>query len=574
MASSLGYICYLLISEYPNIPRMSSVCLAEGGCVILVYMKIVIALIFSCLFSLFLPVTPVQAATEFTSTFNSLYTIDKEGYATVTHTITLKNNLAHIYATDYTIATSGEELKNINVSDEHGNLDTESTVQNGVTTIHFTFSKPSIGKDQEKIITLSYQTHDVVEIIGDTMTINIPRLAKANEAENYTRVVRVEGQEAKPSFVYPLPNKTEPEGAYINYTFIGHQSDSLTLLFGDSVTYHLTLTYELKNKELKGGISELALPPDTPYQSVILDKIEPVPLNIRLDSDGNWLASYNLKAQEKLLVVADLYVQVHPTPSLFDPSKNNLHKTNHSKYWDTNTQSVADLSEKLKTPQNIYNYLVTNFTYNFNGLTSNSQRQGAVKALAFPTNVLCTEFTDVFVSLARSQSIPAREINGYGYTKNTTLQPQNTGTDFLHAWPEYYDKDKNLWISVDPTWGNTTGGIDYFSKLDFSHIVFVRHGAEDSYPLPAGAYKSNPMDKFIKVEIAEDVPDKVSTSETRDNVLYNTGNVAIIHDQAGYIPPYGESRLPTDQVRSFYDKIKEICAKLLSIFYRRPPASI
>jgi hypothetical protein len=536
-------------------------------------MKLLARILISLLLTLVAPVSRLSAASEFTTAFNSIYTIDKTGSAQVTHTITIKNNLAHIYATDYTIATSGEELKNITVSDEHGSLDTQSSMQNGITTIHFPFSKPSIGKDQEKIITLSYQTDDVVEIIGDTMTINIPRLAKANEAESYTRIIRVEGQNDKSSFIYPLPNKTEPDGIYSSYTFVGHQSDSLTLLFGDSVTYRLALTYELKNKELKGGISELALPPDTPYQSVILDSIDPKPLSIRVDSDGNWLASYSLKAQEKLQVIANLYVQVHPTPSLFDPSKNTLNKTNHSAYWNTSAPSINDLSEKLKTPQNIYNYLVSNFTYNFNGLTSNSQRLGAVKALSSPTNVLCTEFTDVFVSLARAQDIPSREINGYGYTKNTTMQPQNTNSDFLHAWPEYYDKDKNLWISADPTWGNTTGGIDYFSKLDFSHIVFVRHGSEDSYPLPAGAYKSNPADKYIDVEIAKEIPPKVATSETRGKTIYNTGNVAMINETVGYLPPYGEFTLPTNQVRTFYDKIKEICAKLLSVFYRQPPAS-
>ncbi len=537
-------------------------------------MKKLAHLLLLSVFSLLVSASPAHAASEFTTSFNSLYTIDQTGDTAVTHTITIKNNLAHIYATDYTIATSGEELKNISVSDEHGNLDTDSTVQNGITTIHFTFNTPSIGKDQEKIITLSYQTHDVVEIIGDTMTINIPRLAKANEAENYTRIVRVEGQGDKPSFIYPLPNKTEPDGIYSSYTFVGHQSDSLTLLFGESVTYHLNLTYELKNKELKGGISELALPPDTPYQSVMLDKIEPKPLSIRTDSDGNWLASYNLKAQEKLNVVADLYVTVRPTPTLPDPSTTNFIKTSHSKYWEPGSQTVEDLSAQLKTPQNFYNYLVTNFTYNFGGLSNNSERQGTTKALSAKSNVLCTEFTDVFVSLARSENIPAREINGYGYTKNTTLQPQNTTTDFLHAWPEYYDKDKKIWISVDPTWGNTTGGIDYFNKLDFSHITFVRHGVEDSYPLPAGAYKSNPADKHIVVEIADHIPEIVSASETKGKTLVNTGNMAIINDTVGYLPPYGEFTLPTNQVRSIYDKIKEICAKLLSVFYRQPPASM
>jgi len=536
-------------------------------------MKKLFILVPYCLyFVLFTP--KVLAISEFTTSFYSEYTINQEGLSTVTHKITLKNNLAHIYATDYTIATSGEKLSGITASDENGSLDTDTTIQNGVTTMHLIFIKPSIGKDQEKVITLSYQTDDVVEIIGDTMTINVPRLAKANEAESYTRVVRVEGQSDKPSFIYPLPNKTEPDGVFNTYTFLGHQNDSLTLLFGKSVTYHLNLTYELKNKELKSGVSELALPPDTPYQSVILDNIEPEPLNIRLDSDGNWLATYNLKPQEKMIILASLYVTVLPTPSLPDPSQTDFIKTPHSKYWDTNSTSIQDLSAQLKTPENIYNYLVSNFTYNFKGLNGNWQRQGATKALVLKNSILCTEFTDVFVSLARSENIATREINGYGYTKNAVLQPQNSGSDFLHAWPEYYDKDKKTWISVDPTWGNTTGGIDYFNKLDFSHITFVRHGQEDSYPLPAGAYKSNPSDKYIMVEIATDIPEIITTAETRGKIIVNTGNVAIINDQVGYLPPYGEFSLPANQVSSLYDKIKQICVKLLSVFYRRPPASM
>jgi hypothetical protein len=42
---------------------------------------------------------------------------------------------------------------------------------------------------------------------------------------------------------------------------------------------------------------------------------------------------------------------------------------------------------------------------------------------------------------------------------------------------------------VDPTWGNTTGGTDYFSVFDFDHIAFVRKGRNSEYPVPAGGYK-------------------------------------------------------------------------------------
>ena len=42
---------------------------------------------------------------------------------------------------------------------------------------------------------------------------------------------------------------------------------------------------------------------------------------------------------------------------------------------------------------------------------------------------------------------------------------------------------------IDPTWGNTTGGVDYFSTLDFDHFAFVIKGIDSEYPVPAGGYK-------------------------------------------------------------------------------------
>jgi hypothetical protein len=74
----------------------------------------------------------------------------------------------------------------------------------------------------------------------------------------------------------------------------------------------------------------------------------------------------------------------------------------------------------------------------------------------------------------------------------------------MHAWPEYYDQNKQLWIGVDPTWANTTGGIDYFSKLDFNHIVFAINGKNDSYPYPAGSYRPNDVPgKYVQVKFAD-----------------------------------------------------------------------
>jgi len=545
---------------------------------------LLLLLIFS---SAFVAPKQAMAIAEFTTTFNSLYNITSAGESNVTHTITLKNNLSHIYATDYSIATSGDKLKNITASDESGPLQSTINVQNGITNILLTINHPIVGKDQTKTISLSYQTDDVVEIIGDTTTINIPRLARANEAESYTRIVRVQNIQDRPQLIYPPFSKSEPDGDYTIYTFDGHQSDSLTLLFGKSVTYKLNLTYELRSKELNASDSELALPPDTNYQHIMIGSLTPPPLDIHLDESGNWLARYTLRPQEKLLVKAEIYATVYPQPTLFDPSSVNLNKSPGSKYWETKSATITNIAGQLKTPENIYRYITSNFTYNYAGATAGSSRKGAQVALSSPTNVLCTEFTDSFVSLARVLQIPSREINGYGYTKNSTLQPQNTTTDILHSWPEFYDTSKKQWISIDPTWGNTTGGIDYFNKLDFSHIAFVRHGAEDSYPLPAGSYKSVPSEKYIQVEVASDLPTENASYEIKKEgdktMIFNNGNVALLNksiDVDGktisiiYLAPYDTYLVPENQVASFYDKIKRLCAKLLSIFSRQQQVSM
>jgi hypothetical protein len=508
----------------------------------------------------------VQAATDFTTSFESLYLVQETGDTHVTHHISLKNNLAHIYATEYTIAISGEDLSNIKASDEISDIEIKSVVQNGITSIHLLISRPAIGKDQIKTISLSYNTGQVVEKIGDTTTINIPRLEKANESQSYKRIVKIKGITTSSEYIYPPANSKYLEDDYTVYNFDGHDNDSLSLLFGDSVTYELSLTYELKNNELKKATTELALPGDTAYQSIILSSLDPAPLDIALDENGNWMARYNVDSKSTISVKALLFVTVYPVPKLVDPSSTSYVATHKSKYWQTDSAIVSDLATKLKTPQNIYNYLVENYVYNYAALNSKVERLGAVSALSSPSNVLCTEFTDTFVALARSLNIPSREINGFGYTKNLSLQPQSTTSDILHAWPEYYNADKKTWVSVDPTWGNTTGGVNFFDKLDYSHITFVRHGVEDSYPLPAGAYKSNPSDKFVSIKVATAIPERVSRTEIVGDKIVNTGNVAITTKELGYLPPYGSTKRLDSKHLSLYDKIKQICAKLLSIF--------
>ena len=98
---------------------------------------------------------------------------------------------------------------------------------------------------------------------------------------------------------------------------------------------------------------------------------------------------------------------------------------------------------------------------------------------------------------------------------------------------------------VDPTWGNTTMGIDYFNVLDFDHFAFVIKGSESEYPIPAGGYKSKNTkeQKYVKVEtLNEFEPDQPKLNITTDfpKNLYGglplTGHLVITNDSKVITP--------------------------------------
>ncbi|MCG2691801.1 transglutaminase-like domain-containing protein [Microgenomates group bacterium] len=183
-----------------------------------------------------------------------------------------------------------------------------------------------------------------------------------------------------------------------------------------------------------------------------------------------------------------------------------------------------------------------NLIYDYGRLTENNTRFGAANALDNPTSAVCMEFTDLFIALARANQIPARAVNGFAYTTNSSLRPLSLKKDVLHAWPEYYDESKNLWIPVDPTWGNTTGGVDFFNQTDLSHFAFVFQGKDSQYPIPAGAYKTDdqqtkdvevsfgqPLAHLPQTSLVFDLPDKFLAGVPLKGrlILKNTGNIAL-----------------------------------------------
>jgi hypothetical protein len=72
--------------------------------------------------------------------------------------------------------------------------------------------------------------------------------------------------------------------------------------------------------------------------------------------------------------------------------------------------------------------------------------------------------------------------------------------------------ETGTWIPVDPTWGHTSGGINYFDQLDLNHIVFAINGDSSQRPYPAGSYKlteSNNKDVTVTFGTTFELPEAV-----------------------------------------------------------------
>lgn len=519
--------------------------------------------IFLCLLLLFSAANTAQAVSEFRTSMETSYEFDALGNAKISHTIDLINNLSHIYPTTYNLAVSSGDIKDVKVSVMGDSVSPQVDHQNSTTSIHIPIRNPKIGKDQKTTLNITYNTLSLAEIIGNTITLSLPKTSKGNEAESFIRRVIVPNTYPALSYSSTKAIEASSSAQSRSYVFTGSGDQNLTLHFGTTASYDLKLFYLLKNTTSIAATSELALPPDTAYQRVVLHDINPKPTEIVLDSDGNWLARYFLPPLSKLEVKADLSVIVSPTPVYFDPSSSS--PMNEDVYWEQSS-SIKRLATNLKNPENLYNYLLESLSYDYTQI-SRQKRLGANTAFSKPDSSICTEFTDLFVATSRAMGIPSRAIIGYAVTSNNTLKPQGSNIDILHAYPEYQDPSSKVWKSIDPTWGHTTGGSEYFDILDFGHITFVRWGTNSSYPLPAGSYREHRGGKQIEVTTRQDslqIPETSYKVESvgATNYLVNTGKVSIINTKliinnqevsVTYLPPYGKLQITNIKTGSWHD---------------------
>lgn len=444
------------------------------------------------------------AQTEFLTDVQVEYRINESGSALVTHTFTLENASSNLYATSYKLILDNIDPQDAKASENGKALRLEKATQRDTSTLTVFFDEAVAGKGKVRTFSISFSDNSFATRTGEVWEISIPRLSSDNPFRSYRVKLLVPVSFGNEAYLSPQPVSRTKEGKFLLYNFDKEsiEKTGITVGFGAFQIFSFTLNYHLENPLSKGSTVEIALPPDTALQRVYYQDISPKPDNVSVDQDGNWIALYDLKARERVDIQAKGTVQIFATVRPFPkPSRQALDDNlKETEFWQTSAPEIKQLAQRLQTPREIYDFVSQNLSYDYDRVRPNVERLGALKALANPNQAICMEFTDLFIALARSAGVPAREINGYAYTENPQIQPLSLVADVLHSWPEYWSEGDKSWVAVDPTWASTTGGVDYFSKLDLRHFTFVIHGKDATKPYPPGSYKlgSNPQkDVFI-----------------------------------------------------------------------------
>jgi len=457
------------------------------------------------LFFLFKTPVAVKALEEFNIDQTINYQIDSRGHATVKQTLNIKNNLSQIYPKQYHLKLSQPDIDQIKAYDQEGEIVLEIKEEGDTTLIDLTLNNPQVGQGKENQFTLEYRVEQFAKTKGQIWEITTPKfndLQKLNSLDLKISIPLAFGDIAYAS-KRPFKN-SQSSLTHRQIIYNKNQlADKILLAFGQYQLFDFKLKYYLKNQNPEKETQEIPIPPGTSRQAITIKTLSPQPENIIIDPDGNWLAQYNLEPNRVLDIILEGQAEI----SHFSiPASNpiDIHTyTSPSEFWPAQDPSIKSISQNLNSPRKIYDYVINTLEYDYQNIRAN-RRQGAVSALLNPQHALCTEFTDLFVTLSRAAGIPAREVQGFAHTNNPKIKPVNQNNDILHAWPEYYNQEKKEWTPIDPTWGKTTGGIDYFSELDLNHLSFVFHGLDSQKPQSPGFYKSPSDQKTIQVNFAKE----------------------------------------------------------------------
>ncbi len=450
-------------------------------------------------------VQTVRAQDSFETSSHVIYDVRVDGTVQASHQFKVKNLTPTTYLSQHSIRFSYPTLNNIRATTKGAAIEPEIKKEGSITSVSLKFDESVVGEGQTREFAVGYVTPDVAQVLGEVLEVRVPVMQETDAGTTNEVTITVPSQFGDAVRQVPKPDSVEKGFTATSYHYTNIQDKSISLQFGSEQYFSIQTTFPLINSAASPAYGQIALPPDTSYQRFEYRKLEPKPESMKIDEDGNWIATYLVPPSQELKVEleADVKLTLEPDPLVPVPEWRTEYMAER-KYWEL-PETVFNEFFLDQSKEEIYKTVIEKLSYDTKRVESGelSSRAGAVGALENPQAAVCQEYADVLVAAWRRAGVPARRLNGFAYTTNQTTRPLSFDGTVLHAWVEYHDPAKNLWQPVDPTWEDTTGGVDYFSQFDLNHIVFSIYGSSSEEPYPAGSYADSQDKTALSVKLAK-----------------------------------------------------------------------
>ncbi len=462
------------------------------------------------LYFIFSPVNTAYAQSDFSTVLERDVLFLKDGDCLINEKFIIKNNKTDKYLPSFEYTVSGLIIDNTDVFDVNGTLNYTVDTSEDINLFKIYFSNKALGKNKQQNFSIKYSTKDIASRTGDVWQIALPIVRDIHLYDDVKTRLIIPNDFGPEAYITPkyVDKKINEDNTVYTFDKNDLVFSKIIAVFGEYQSFSFSINYKFDEKSGGNNLYSVSVPMDTSYQRVIFNKIDGPLDNIIADKDGNWIAQFLPNDSFKDITISG-FVQIfsqprkHLVPAV-DDLYNNINPTH---YWNSNEVVIRNIAKELKTPRDVYDYVVNYLEYDKN--LHSYKRRPSTEILSQNRKGICRDFTDLFISIMRAKGIPAREVIGYAHTDNPDAKPVSFFTDILHSWVEYWDSDKGIWVPSDPTWGKTSGA-DYFNNFDLRHFAFTIHGHNDSIPVPPGVYSNNGENKNIFVSTSQypDILDK------------------------------------------------------------------
>ncbi|MDP3955188.1 MAG: hypothetical protein Q8Q15_02385, partial [bacterium] len=273
----------------------------------------------------------VKASENFLTAYDVTYNVLQNGLTQTTFKVSLTNTEDRYYVSSYAISVGFETLRNLKASDSEGEIIPKISKTDNGNKIELSFNKRVVGKGNSLLFNVTFDTPDIARKQGNIWEINIPGVANQNEFQNFNVHLRVPKILGNPAYIKPFQIKNT-----LDFDKESLGKSGISLAFGKRQFYRFSLSYHIKNRQLFPVKTEIALPPRTNYQDVVIEDITPKPLNVKEDKDGNWLAEFYLLPSQRIdvLVKGLAAVSLYPKAQTLSSNEYNQY-LKEAPYWES-----------------------------------------------------------------------------------------------------------------------------------------------------------------------------------------------------------------------------------------------